>query len=89
MLDIILFFHLPLSPTEQISVFGQYSQLIGEFYNNRLFAYSFVYFILRQYYGSCDLYSANGRSTVNDTLAPILLALSRPYRFTYYSGARP
>ncbi len=49
------------------------AKLIGDFYNNRRsaangyprFAYSFVSLMLRQYYLSCDSYSANRRSTAN------------------------
>jgi hypothetical protein len=49
------------------------AKLIGDFYNNRRsaansyphFAYFFVSLLLRQYYLSCDSYSANRRSAAN------------------------
>jgi hypothetical protein len=49
------------------------AKLTGKFYNNRQsaansyprFAYSFVSLMLRQYYWSCDLYSANRRSAAS------------------------
>ncbi len=48
-------------------------KLLGNFYNNRRsaanslprFTYSFVFLMLRQYYLSCDLYSANRRSAAD------------------------
>ncbi len=49
------------------------AKLTGEFFNNRRsmanrcprFAYSFVSFMLRQYYWSCDSYCASRRSAAN------------------------
>jgi hypothetical protein len=49
------------------------AKLLGEFYTNRRsaanrclrFAYSFVSFMLRQYYWSCDSYSTSRRSAEN------------------------
>jgi hypothetical protein len=53
-------------------------KLTGKFYNNRQsavnsyprFAYSFVSLMLRQYYWSCDLYSANRRSAASKKKSP-------------------
>ncbi len=50
------------------------AKLIGEFYNNRRsaadrcprFAYSFVSFMLHQYYWSCDSYCVSRRSAANN-----------------------
>ncbi len=63
----------PLPRIEHNSISGHYSELIGEFYNNRRsvahrcsgFAYSFASLMLRQYYWCCDSYSANRRSMAN------------------------
>jgi hypothetical protein len=59
------------------------AKLIGDFYNNRQsaangypgFAYSFDCLMLRQYYLSCDLYSANRRSAANKKSENFVLAL--------------
>jgi hypothetical protein len=53
------------------------AKLLGNFYNNRQsaansflrFAYSFVFFMLHQYYWRCDLFSANRQSAANKKIS--------------------
>jgi hypothetical protein len=59
------------------------AKLLGEFYTNRRsavnrcprFTYSFVFFMLRQYYWRYDSYSANRRSAAN---------MKNPRKFYYW-----
>jgi hypothetical protein len=73
-LGIILIFFFRRSFVLNIFLFlVNTAKLLGDFYNNRRstanscphFPYSFIFLMLRQYYLSCDSYSANRRSTAN------------------------
>jgi hypothetical protein len=71
------------------------AKLKGEFYNNRQsaansyprFAYSFVSFMLRQYYRLCDSYSANRRSAANKkNPRKLVIGAANSPRFAYMRG---
>jgi hypothetical protein len=71
------------------------AKLKGDFYNNRqsaanscpCFVYYFVSLMLRQYYWSCDSFSANMQSAANERNPQKLLSgATESPRFAYWRG---